>query len=69
MDNKFVWLIGGIVLTYFYMKNKAKKELIAKVDNAVSVTKAEDDQNFKKAIDLALTQGKDLAQFKADVNS
>lgn len=69
MDNKFVWLIGGIVLTYFYMKNKAKKELITKIDNAVAVTKTEQDNLFKKAIDLAITQGKDLAQFRTDVNS
>ena len=69
MDNKFVWLIGGVVITYFFMKHKAKKEVIAKVDNAVATITNEIHQDFNAAIDAAQAKGFDLPQLKQLINS
>ena len=69
MDNKFVWLIGGIVITYFFMKNKGKKEVMAKVDNAVATITNEIHQDFNAAISAAQANGLDLPQFQQLINS
>lgn len=69
MENKFVWLIAGIVGTYFFMKSKAKKELMAKIDNAVNTVSKENDASFKAAIDAAIARGYSMEQFKQDINT
>lgn len=69
MNNKFVWAIAGIVATYFFMKNRTKKEVKQKVDNAVATVTKEADDLFKKSIDLAIAQGYDLNQFRMSINT
>lgn len=69
MNNKFVWLAAGIVLTYFYMKSKNKKEIMQKVDKAVETVQNEMHANFNQAIDAAAAKGYGLKEFKIVVNS
>jgi len=69
MNNKFIWAIAAIVGTYFFMKNRTKKEVKEKVDNAVNTVTREADESFKKAIDSALAMGYDLTQFKIAINT
>ena len=73
MDNKYVWLIGGIVITYFYCKHKTKKEVqaavVEKVDKAVDVLTKEIHEDFNKAIDSAQVQGFSLDQLKQLINA
>lgn len=69
MDNKFIWAIGGFVIAYFILKNKTKKEVQSKVDNAVATISAELHDNFNKAIDLAQSKGLELADLKQVINS
>jgi len=69
MNNKFVWAIAAIVATYFFMKNRTKKEVKEKVDKAVSTVLQEQDDLFKKSIDSALAMGYDLNQFKIAINT
>lgn len=69
MDNKFIWAIGGFVIAYFIFKNKTKKEVQTKVDNAVSTVTKELHEDFNKAIDLALSKGLELSELKQVINS
>lgn len=69
MNNKIVWLIGGIVITYFFIKNKCKKEMITKIDNAVATTAKELNDDFNKAMDIAISKGYDVPALKQLINA
>lgn len=64
MNNKFVWLIIGVVGTYFFLRNKNSKELKEKIDKAVDTVEKEQKDDFKKTIDIAISKGYDIVQLK-----